>query len=285
MPPQGNCGLSKIGFLVIGDHMERILASRKRRGLALLIDSWLYTSLISITLYHLFYNQNEIQNSAWIHQSFPIMMVILASYALFLAKDMFNGTSPGKYILGIRICQKDNPTTIRPLPSILRNITLIIWPIEGIVMTLNSDKRRIGDLFANSHVIRDKSIPTMHRILAVFAILIIFRSTPDLPTLNVSSGDFTQFTQFFITQSDAFEFAQQKIREQKEIVQLIGEVKSVEVIGNNQINTHNDNGNANLNLLAHGETGDLPVKIELIQESSQWRIHTLSFEQIKTITK
>lgn len=63
--------------------------------------------------------------------------------AFFLLRDIL-GRGPGKLICGLRVYSADNgkPACWR---LILRNITTVIWPIEGLVILLSDSHRRLSD--------------------------------------------------------------------------------------------------------------------------------------------
>ncbi len=85
---------------------------------------------------------------------------------IFFLKDIF-GCSLGKFLLGMRICVINN---LSKSPSIFklisRNIFLIIFPIEGIILLQDSYARRFADKLHGTLVI-DKKNP-MRPILRIF---------------------------------------------------------------------------------------------------------------------
>ena len=73
-------------------------------------------------------------------------------YFLLLNKDNINAMSIGKRILGFKIVDYKTKKKATNFQCMLRNLTLLIWPIE-IIISLINPKRRIGDYFANTEVI------------------------------------------------------------------------------------------------------------------------------------
>lgn len=73
--------------------------------------------------------------------------------ALFLLnKDYPGGRSIGKRLMGLKIV--DSKSGIKPskLKCFIRNLSIVIYPIEGIVLLFNSSKR-IGDYFVGTEII------------------------------------------------------------------------------------------------------------------------------------
>lgn len=72
---------------------------------------------------------------------------------LFLLKDLVNKEgSLGKRILQLQIMPEEKSDITDYLKRIIRNITLVIWPIEVIVLIIF--KRRIGDMICATDVIK-----------------------------------------------------------------------------------------------------------------------------------
>jgi uncharacterized RDD family membrane protein YckC len=74
---------------------------------------------------------------------------------MYLFKDIFKGKSIGKRILRLAVRDSFNdqvvPTNFKLL---LRNVTIIIWPIEAILVLFTN--KRIGDFISKTQVIKDK---------------------------------------------------------------------------------------------------------------------------------
>ena len=87
----------------------------------------------------------------------PIVLfftLLISMTVLVLVKDIKNGQSKGKKIMRIAVRDLSNPKQI-PVKTklILRNITLILWPIEIILLLLL--KKRIGDMISSTCVVYD----------------------------------------------------------------------------------------------------------------------------------
>lgn len=69
--------------------------------------------------------------------------------SLYFNKDMFLGRSPAKRIFKLQIVDIKNHRPANPLRCLVRNITLILFPIELIAGLINNE-RRIGDFIAGT---------------------------------------------------------------------------------------------------------------------------------------
>ena len=75
-----------------------------------------------------------------------------------LFKDSFSGKSLGKSMTGLRVIDSSTGRPIGPLKSVARNWIFLIplFPlVELIVAGSREDKRRLGDLMANTVVVKD----------------------------------------------------------------------------------------------------------------------------------
>lgn len=76
---------------------------------------------------------------------------------IYLNKDFLRAKSPAKRIIGFQIINRKNGIPATALQCFIRNLTIgLIWPLEVIVAFINPE-RRIGDLIANTKVIKTES--------------------------------------------------------------------------------------------------------------------------------
>ena len=79
-------------------------------------------------------------------------LVIIPLYILL--KDSVDGRSVGKRITGLQAVDYKTGKPVGPKKSFLRNITtLFVFFIEGAVLELGNDKRKLGDHLANTAVV------------------------------------------------------------------------------------------------------------------------------------
>lgn len=81
-----------------------------------------------------------------------IGVIIILLFSLYFNKDILNGQSIGKRLLKLQVIDNVTKTVASPLKCLLRNITIIIWPVEVIVV-LFTPARRLGDRIANTSVL------------------------------------------------------------------------------------------------------------------------------------
>ncbi len=76
--------------------------------------------------------------------------------SIYINKDIINGRSIGKRITGYQIVDFNNKIAPSALRCLLRNLTIIIWPIEVVFIVLNTS-RRLGDYIAGTELINTDS--------------------------------------------------------------------------------------------------------------------------------
>ena len=75
---------------------------------------------------------------------------LLAFMFIYFFKDVINGQSIGKRIMKIKVVDLNgNKPSLFNL--IIRNITIIIWPVEALLVLL--DKERLGDRLAKTKIV------------------------------------------------------------------------------------------------------------------------------------
>jgi uncharacterized RDD family membrane protein YckC len=81
-----------------------------------------------------------------------IGIIIFILFSLYFNKDILNGRSPAKRILKFQVVDNDTNLAASPLKCLLRNLTIIIWPIE-VLITIFNPSQRLGDRLANTRVV------------------------------------------------------------------------------------------------------------------------------------
>jgi uncharacterized RDD family membrane protein YckC len=99
-----------------------------------------------------------------IKTSFPIWFGLIPfSFISFfiLNKDFFNAKSIAKRHYGYQVVDIKTNRPANELQCVIRNSTMIIWPIEVIISIFNS-KKRLGDLIAGTKLVDvDKEDPEL----------------------------------------------------------------------------------------------------------------------------
>ena len=75
--------------------------------------------------------------------------LLIPGWAAYFCKDCINGRSPAKRMLKLAVTDYRTNATASPLQSLIRNIFIIIWPIE-VIVALFDQQRRIGDRVAGT---------------------------------------------------------------------------------------------------------------------------------------
>lgn len=81
-----------------------------------------------------------------------INFILPIGFALYFCKDCINGRSIAKRVLKLQIIDNKTGESASALKCFIRNIFIIIWPIEGIVALINPS-RRIGDYVAGTKLV------------------------------------------------------------------------------------------------------------------------------------
>ena len=107
--------------------------------------------------------------SAWVTAVFGLIsFALLWGYYIFF-EMLWNGQSPGKRLVGLRVLKADG-TPITLTESIVRNLVRLIdflpifYGLGVIVMFVNTQSRRLGDLAAGTLVVRDQEDLTLENL-------------------------------------------------------------------------------------------------------------------------
>jgi hypothetical protein len=89
---------------------------------------------------------------------FYIALLFLLGIALLLCKDIVNERSIAKRVIKLQLVNHRTGQVAQPWQYVVRNLLLIIWPIEVIVAMIDPE-RRLGDRLAGTRLVRyDPSI-------------------------------------------------------------------------------------------------------------------------------
>ena len=143
------------------------------RFLAALVDTFLIAVLLILTNLTLFFLVANLvtgeaisQGASWVAAFFGLIsFAILWGYYIFF-EMLWNGQSPGKRWLGLRVLRTDG-TPIGLSEAIIRNLIRIVdflpayYGVGVITMFLNEQARRLGDLAAGTLVVYDRGNVTL----------------------------------------------------------------------------------------------------------------------------
>ncbi len=237
------------------------LASRKRRIVAFLIDHSVITFLI-IAIVFLALGPN-FMDADMDKMTTTMFAVMLPGFLLYFAKDSVNGISLGRWMLGIMVRDANNPNEAPPLGRLfIRNLWLIIWPVEFIVLALSEDKKRIGDKTANSIVVKNPNKPRkLPLILALAGIGIIYFAFLFLSIISIMKN------------SAAYKVAISEIEKNEAIISETGGIKGYGMMPSGSVNVTNGNGQAQLEITVLGNEKDVTVSVYLTKEpNEEWEL-------------
>ena len=113
------------------------------------------------------------KDSISLNSTIFIFILSLLFFSIYFNKDGIGGKSPAKRILGLRVIDVKTNKVANPIQCVIRNLTIILWPIEVIFSVINVE-RRIGDYIAGTKVILDdKSLTYEINYLQLTAALFI----------------------------------------------------------------------------------------------------------------
>jgi len=150
---------------------KRVLSSKTIRVFAGLID---YVFIFSFAGFCLFFVLNTTLELISSEIGLKILMLFPFIFIVYCFKDCLYGISPGKYVVGIAVRDKDDYLkTPNVFHLFLRNILLIIWPLEILMLILSKKKQRLGDIIAKTIVVRNHDVRLRYVLLRLFVIVII----------------------------------------------------------------------------------------------------------------
>jgi uncharacterized RDD family membrane protein YckC len=143
------------------------------RFMAALVDTTIIVVLqivVNLTMFLLLVNLLGIEmGSTWLTAVFGLIsFALLWGYYIFF-EMLWNGQTPGKRLTGLRVL-RTNGTPITLTESIIRNLIRIIdflpafYGLGVVVMFVNAQSRRLGDLAAGTLVVRDQVNLTLENL-------------------------------------------------------------------------------------------------------------------------
>lgn len=192
---------------------------------------------------------------------------ILSAFILEVFKDIFHGRSPGKRLMGLKVIISGNVESVPSAPKLLlRNLLLLIWPVEAILALRDRYGKRLGDRVAKTEVIglfRYNKLRTA--ITVVLAVIVLFCTLFVFVTQSIKSDP-------------AYSAATSYIENSLEIKDAVGNIKGFGFFISGSIETFNGNGEADLKIPVYGTERDITVEIMLTKEpSSDWNVESISY--------
>ena len=238
------------------------LSSRKRRIAAFLIDHFVLTFLM-VSIVFLALGPNYLDENNMGKMTSTMLAVMLPGFLLYFAKDSIQGISVGKWIMGIMVRDQMNPNEIPSFGRLLvRNLFMIIWPVEFIALAANQEKKRLGDKAAQTIVVKNPNKPIkLPRVLALVGIGIAYFIFMFL------------FIGAALKSSDAYKLAIKEIEKNQEILTETGGIKGYGFMPAGNVKISNGNGQAQLEIKVLGNEKDVSVNVYLTKEpNAEWKL-------------
>lgn len=149
------------------------LAPHHLRLFALLVDYLLVVVLVNIVhklLLGADWDLRTVAESPWRPTWLPLGALLI------LLRDAVAGQSPGKWFTGIAARRVGDPA-VPPPPqaSVLRNLPLVLLPVEAVLVFVDPYCRRLGDRLGGTVVVtREQQPPVTRRLLGI---AIVFLAT------------------------------------------------------------------------------------------------------------
>lgn len=237
-------------------------SSRKRRIASFLIDHFVMT-LLMVSIVFIALGPNFLDENNPSKMMTTMLLAMIPGFVLYFAKDSLKGISVGKWIMGIMVRDENNPNEIPSFGRLLlRNVFIIIWPIEFIVLAANDQKKRLGDKVAKTVVLKNTSKPRKRiRIAALIGVGVIFFVFVSL------------FAGSAMKNSDAYKVALSEIEQNEQIITETGGIKGYGMMPSGNVNISNGQGQAQLDIKILGNTKDMKVSVYLEKEpNGQWKL-------------
>lgn len=187
--------------------------------------------------------------------------------AAIVAKDVWRGRSVGKWITGIAVGLAENPARPPPVPRLLaRNLWLILFPVEAVLVFFDRYSRRLGDRFTGTVVVVPALLAPAGRRLLMLSILFL---------LSILAAFL--ITSWNLKRSAAYKTARAEAETRQELTEAAGEGFHFGFSPELELSISPAGGRATVLLLAEGNKGEIEVEVKLILQSAPpaWRVQSV----------
>lgn len=246
------------------------IASHGKRLIAFIID-FAITLLLVNTITRLTYKEHwdlhlSSTSSSWLSLA-PFYLAILC---VMIFKDVFKGSSPGKFVFGITIRQLDDLSKIPHIQNtISRNLFLLILPIEGVLLLMDSHGRRLGDKWSQTVVIENpKAARIIVRLMAINVIFVGY----------MFSAFFIQ--PFVMEKTAAYQTAVSYLQTHSEVINKLGIINDFES-PELTLNINEIEGQAllKINYIGAKKSSYVQVQLKLMFPQRIWQAEQFEFEK------
>lgn len=252
----------------MNEQFEQILtkSSRKRRIAAFLIDHFIITFLM-VSIVFVAVGSNFMDDNNFSKMTTIMFLVMIPVFIIYFAKDSIKGISGGRWIMGIMVREEMN---FQIIPSFwklfVRNLFIIIWPVEFIILASSDEKKRLGDKFTKTVVLNNPNkSKKLSRVIALVGIGVVFFVFVFLFAGNAMKN------------SDAYKVAIHNIEINQDIINETGGITGYGMMPTGNISISNGHGQAQFQIKVLGKTKNVDVNIYLEKEpNEQWQIRELN---------
>ncbi len=118
---------------------------------SMFLDHLLTTFILLVPILpFVFLQQGRVEQGAPLSAGFQF--AFLGLLFLYFLKDSFNGRSLAKRVTKLQVVDNRTGEVATPLRCFVRNLPVMIWPVE-VLVTFFSPQRRLGDLLAGTRVV------------------------------------------------------------------------------------------------------------------------------------
>ncbi|MFM7022710.1 MAG: RDD family protein [Flavobacteriales bacterium] len=241
-----------------------IRASRKRRIAAFMIDHIMMSGLLVMMIFLIIGPDfMDMGLSDAFFMILKIILICMLGMVLYFSKDSIGGVSFGKWVMGIMVRDEKNPEKTPSYGRLFaRNLSILIWPAELIIMIVNKDKRRLGDKMVDAGVYK-KPIKASVALRVVLSVILV----------AVFSGGIVFFIVSGIKGSGAYKTAIHEIEGNADIIAETGGIKDYGFAPVGDINVYNGYGEAVLYITVKGNDKDVEVMVLLEKEPGKsWKV-------------
>lgn len=201
--------------------------------------------------------------STW---SFFFSILIINFILLF--KNVVNGISPGKMIMGLQVIdtEKENVPSLKKL--LYRNVYLLLWPIEFAFWLVNNDKKRIADIRLKTTVVVRKVIDNYKIRFIIFIALLL-----------VGVLGIIQWNNNALSHSRPYRAALSQLYINKTIFKEVGIIRKSKMIKGN-IYSMGGSREAKFRIKLIGENKEKVINVQLIKLSNtDWEIANITMSK------
>lgn len=173
---------------------------------------------------------------------FDNLFLMLVPFTVYFCKDSFHGRSIAKRILKLQVVEHSTGQPASPIRCLVRNLSIMFWPIE-VIATLANPERRLGDRLAGTRVIKldDTAAGTNTKLnwvqvglsfLGAFAFMSLLMFPFD-GLLNLPSTEKIEFVEGSLNEAEANKF-------ETLLADSLNNLSTVDVLIYDQIKGHED---------------------------------------------